>query len=330
MENLRSKPLIEGAIFTGIVSIFMLISNMPGLMIIANILVPIPVAILYIRHKWKISILSIIVGFIITTLMFGPVLGLNAALFPAFIGIPLGIGVRANKTGTVTLFYMVIGSIVSYIIAGAITIYITMGTTLNGFFNTLVIQYKTLGEEVIKTAPNQQVAESMKSMMGMFTVDHIKLALPIGIIFVAFIGSIIIYIVARNVLIRLRFSVKPLESFAKWYVSPTIIAIAFVFAIIAVELKSNGVTFGTEIFAGAWGILLLLFALQGLSLAGYFLTEKLKANKLVVVAIFILLITSGMVIYLIPIGLVDVLLDYRHLNEQSIGSLIRRKFDPKK
>lgn len=330
MENLRSKPLIEGAIFTGIVSIFMIISNIPGLMIIANILVPIPVAILYIRHKWKISILSIIVGFIITTLMFGPVLGLYAALFPALIGIPLGIGIRSNRSGTVTLFYMVIGSVISYIIAGAITIYITMGTTLNGFFNTLVAQYKTLGEEVIKAAPNQQVADSMKSMMTMFTVDHIKLALPIGVIFVSFIGSVIIYTVARNVLTRLRFNVKPLESFSKWYVSPVIIAVVFIFVIIAVELKSNGITFGTEIFAGAWGILLLLFVLQGLSLVGYFLMEKLKANKLVVVVIFIFLITSGMVLYLVPIGLVDVILDYRHLNENSIGSMIRRKFNPKK
>ncbi|MGL4453439.1 MAG: DUF2232 domain-containing protein [Sarcina sp.] len=330
MENLRSKPLIEGAIFTGIVSILMIISNIPGLMIIANILVPIPVAILYIRHKWKISILSIIVGIIITTLMFGPILGIYAGLFPAFIGIPLGIGVRGNKSGTVTLFYMVIGSIVSYIISGAITIYVTMGTTLNGFFNNLALQYKSIGEEVIKTAPNQQVADNMKSILSTFSVNNIKLALPIGIIVIAFIGSVIIYTIARNILTRLRFNMKPLESFSRWYVSPIIIAIAFIFVIISVQLKENGIVFGTEIFIGAWGILLLLFVLQGLSLAGYFLIEKLKANKLIVVIIFVFLITSGMFIYLIPIGLVDIILDYRHLNENSIGSIIRKKFDPKK
>ncbi|MGL4655177.1 MAG: DUF2232 domain-containing protein [Sarcina sp.] len=330
MENLRSKPLIEGAIFTGIVTILMILSNMPGLMIIANVLVPIPVAILYIKHKWKISILSIIVGFIITSLMFGPILGIYAAVFPALVGIPLGIGIRNDKSGTTTLLYMIIGNVISYIISGAVVIYITMGTTLNGFFETLVKQYQMLGEEVIKSAPNQQVADSMKQMMSMFTAQNIKLALPIGIIVISFITSVIIYIIARNILIRLKFKVRPLESFSRWYISPMIIAIIFVFAIVAVQLKQNGITFGAEIFSGAWGILLLLFVLQGLSLAGYFLTEKLKANKLVVIAIFILLITSGMVIYLIPIGLVDVILDYRHLDENSIGSLIRKKFDGKK
>ena len=330
MENLKSKPLIEGAIFTGIVLIFMILSNVPGLMIIANILVPIPVAILYMRHKWKVSLLSIIVGFIITTLMFGPVLGINAALFPAFIGIPLGIGISKKKSGTVTLFYMVIGSVISYVVTGFITIYVTMGTTLNGFFNMLVTQYRTIGEEAIKAAPNPQVAESVKQIMSMFTIEHIKLALPVGIIFIAFIESLIMYNIARNILIRLKINVKPLESFTRWYINPVVIAIILGIAILAVELKKNGIAFGNEIFAGAWGVLLLLFILQGLSLASYFLVNKLRANKLVVTIICIFLVTSGMVIYIIPIGLVDIILDYRSLNENSIGGLIRKKFDPKK
>ena len=329
MENLKSKPLIEGAIFTGIVLIFMILSNVPGLMVIANILVPIPVAILYMRHKWKVSLLSIIVGFIITTLMFGPVLGINAALFPALIGIPLGIGISKKKSGTVTLFYMVIGSIISYVVTGAITIYITMGTTLNGFFNMLVTQYRTIGEEAIKAAPNPQVAESVKQIMSMFTIEHIKLALPVGIIFIAFIESLIMYNIARNILIRLKINVKPLESFTRWYINPVVIAIILGVAILAVELKKNGIAFGNEIFAGAWGILLLLFVIQGLSLVSYFLVNKLRANKLVVTIICIFLVTSGMVIYLVPIGLVDIILDYRSLNENSIGGFIRKKFDPK-
>lgn len=330
MENLRSKPLIEGAIFTGIVSIFMILSNVPGLMVLANILVPIPVAILYMRHKSKISILSIIVGFIITTLMFGPIWGIYAALSPALIGIPLGFGIKTNKLGTVTLFYMVIGSIISYIISGAITIYITMGTTLNGFFNTLVTQYKMIGEEVIKAAPNQQVADSIKQMISMFTVENIKLALPIGIVFIAFLESLIMYNIARNILIRLKINVKPLEKFSRWYINPIVIAIILVVAIIAVELRKNGVVFGEEIFIGTWGILLLLFVLQGLSLVAYFLIEKMKVNKLAVTFIFIFLITSGVAIYFVPIGLIDIILDYRSLNENSIGGLIRKKFDPKK
>lgn len=330
MENLKSKPLIEGAIFTGIVLIFMILSNVPGFMIIANILVPIPVAILYMRHKWKVSILSIIVGFIITTFMFGPVLGICAVLFPALIGIPLGIGISKKKSGTVTLFYMVIGSIISYIVSGAITIYITKGTTLNGFFNTLVAQYRAIGEEVIKAAPNQQVAESMKQIMSMFTVEYVKLALPVGIIIIAFIQSVIMYTVARNILIRLKINVKPLESFSRWYINPVVIAIILGIAIVAVELRKNGIVFGNEIFAGAWGILLLLFVIQGLSLVTYFLANRFRTNKLVIIIICIFLITSGMIIYLVPIGFVDIILDYRSLNENSIGGLIRKKFDPKK
>lgn len=330
MENLRSKPLIEGAILTAIVFILMMISNIPGLFILGNILVPIPVAILYIKHKWKISILSVMVGFILVSLLMGPISGINAALFSGLVGIPLGYGIRAKKTGTATLFYMVVGSIISFIASTALTIYVSMGTTINGFLNSLLVQYKQMTDIMIKNAPNEQVVESMKHMVSLITVKNMKLALPIGLVFVGFISAIIIYNVARNIMVRLRFKVQPLKKFSEWYISPKLVAILVVIAVIGVELKTNGVPFGREVFVGIWGVLFLLFILQGLGLAAYFLLNKMKANKAVVVVIFILLITSGMALYLVPIGLVDVILDYRNLDENSLGSIIRRKFDPKK
>ncbi|MGL4760093.1 MAG: DUF2232 domain-containing protein [Sarcina sp.] len=330
MENLRSKPLIEGAILTAIVFILMMISNMPGLYILGNILVPIPVAILYIKHKWKTPILSVLVGFILVSLLMGPIAGINAALFSGLVGIPLGYGVRAEKSGTITLFYMVVGSAISFIISAALTIYISMGTTLNAFLNTLLVQYKEATDMILKSSKNQQVADSMNHMMSYLTIQNMKLALPIGLVFIGFITAIIIYNIARNIMVRLKFKVQPLKGFSQWYISPKVVAILIVIAVIGIELKSNGVPFGKEVFVGTWGILFLLFALQGLGLVAYFISKKLKANKIVVVVIFIFLITSGMLIYLVPIGLVDVILDYRNLDENSLGSFIRRKFNPKK
>ena len=329
MENLRSKPLIEGAILTAIVVVLMIIANMPGLFIIGNILVPIPVAILYIKHKWKISILSVIVGFIIVSFLLGPISGINAALFSGFVGLPLGYGIRARRTGTVTLLYMVIGSVITFIVSTAITIYITMGTTLTAFLNSTLAQYKEIADTVIKSAPNEQSVEAIKHLMSFWTVNNLKLAMPLGLVVIGFIASIIIYNIARNIMLKLKLKVEPLKSFSQWYISPKAIAIIIAIAVLGIELKKNGVPFGKEIFGGTWGILFILFVLQGLSLLAYFVTKKLKANRIVIVVIFILLITSGMFIYLIPIGLVDVILDYRNLDEHSLGSFIKRKLDPK-
>ena len=327
MKNLKSKSIVEGGILTGIIVLLMFISNIPGISLLGCLLVPIPVAILYIKHGWKMSILSIVPGFILISLILGPVYGLTSIVIAGFIGLGLGIGVRSKKSGVYTLIYILIGTVISIVSTTAVYIYMIMNMTLNQFLRSIISQNKVVTQEMLKVATSQEMKDHINYLESMITVQNMQIALPIVVILISFISAVIIFIVSRNILIRLGFKFNNLISFTKWYIDPKFIAAIVVVALIGMELKKNGIPLGIEVFIGALGSLALLFGLQTMSLVAYFLVEKVKIAKGFVAVIIFFLLISGLISYIFIIGLVDVFFDYRGIDENSLGSIIRKKLN---
>ena len=327
MKNLKSKSIAEGGILTGIIVLLMFISNIPGISLLGCLLVPIPVAILYIKNGLKMSILSIVVGFIFITLILGPIYGLTSIIIAGFIGIGLGIGVRSKKSGVYTLIYILIGTVISIVSTSVIYIYMIMNMTLNQFLLSIISQNKVVTKQMLKVATSQEMKDHINYIESMITIQNMQIALPIVVILISFISAVIIFIVSRNILIRLGFKFNNLISFTKWYIDPKFIAAIVVIALIGMELKKNGIPLGIEVFIGALGSLALLFGLQTMSLVAYFLVEKVKIAKGFVVVIIFFLLISGLIGYIFIIGLVDVFFDYRGLDEDSLGSIIRKKLN---
>ena len=327
MKNLKSKSIVEGGILTGIIVLLMFISNIPGISLLGCLLVPIPVAILYIKNGLKMSILSIVFGFILISLILGPIYGLTSIIIAGFIGIGLGIGVRSKKTGVYTLIYILIGTVISIVSTTAVYIYMIMNMTLNQFLLSVISQNKVVTQEMLKVATSEEMKNNINYLESMITIQNMQIALPIIVILISFIAAVIIFIVSRNILIRLGFKFNNLIPFTKWYIDPKFIAAIVVIALIGMELKKNGIPFGIEVFIGALGSLALLFGLQTMSLVAYFLIEKVKIAKGFVVVIIFFLVISGLISYIFIIGLVDVFFDYRGIDENSLGSIIRKKID---
>ena len=126
-HNLKNKPLVEGAILTSIIIVLMAISNVPVFLHIGLILVEIPVSILYLKHRFKISLLAIIAGTIITTILFGIESGVTSFSFALFVGAPLGVGIKKNQKNIIVLINMTIGVIISLVLIFLAKLYITIG-----------------------------------------------------------------------------------------------------------------------------------------------------------------------------------------------------------
>lgn len=327
-DNLRSKPLMDGAILTAIVFILMVASNIPGLYILGSIVVPIPVTILYIKYKWKISILSVIVGTILTSLFLGPVMGITTGISTFAIGIPLGIGIDKKK-GNLSLILVSAGCFVSFVATLIMTIYLTMGMTLNSFIQTTIQQYQQSMNEVLKLSGNEQTKAHFEKIFSYMTVNNLKMILPIALIIMSLIMGICIFIITRKVLVRLRIDVPGLKPFTRWYINPIVIAIFIIVSVLGMELKRNSIPAGEYVFVWGIGVLALLCIIQALSVISYLLVEKLKISRGAIVVIVIVLVFSGIILYIAPIGLIDIILDYRSLEANSLGSIIRKKLDPK-
>lgn len=325
-KNLRSKSIIESSILTALIFIFMSLAQIFGLSILASIITPIPLAIIYVKYGLKTSMLSVLASLILMIIMFGPIIGLINVITASVIGIPFGFGIRNKKTGNVTLFYVFIANLVGTIINLALTLYLVLNMTLVGFIQESINLYKAQVDTLIKATSNPEMIASYKNMMESFTVEKVLIILPTILLFYVLISSVISYTAARSILVKLRYKVNNFNNFTKWYLPPMIIAGFVLIAIIGMGLKMNGVNAGRDVFEAVWNILFMLMAIQGLSLMVYFMKIKLKLNTAVIVFIsIILIITVAPITYLFAIGVVDVLLDYRSVDPESLGSFIRRK-----
>ena len=86
------------------------------------LILPIPVAILYIRHNSKITITSIFLSIILTALVYNPIMAIYSAITYSVVGILLGYCVKKNKNSSITLLFLAIGSAISNILTMAFSL----------------------------------------------------------------------------------------------------------------------------------------------------------------------------------------------------------------
>lgn len=329
-KNSKSKNIVETSILTALIFIFMFLTQIFGLGIITSIIAPIPLIVIYVKHGFKMSILSLLISLILMTLLVGPINALVSVITTGAIGIAFGFGVKNKKTGNMTLFYVFIANLIATIINFTLSLYLISNMTLIGLLQKNVDAYKAQVDTLMKATSDPNTIEAYKNMMASFTVEKILVILPTIILIYVLVSSLISYTAARSVLVKLNYKVNNFDHFTKWYLPPVIIAGFILIAIIGMGLKMNGVNAGKDIFTAVWHALAAFMAIQGLSLAAYFMKAKLKFKMPIVVIICVfLIITIIPITYLIAIGIVDVLLDYRSVDPESLGSYIRRKVNKK-
>lgn len=328
-NNLKSKPLVEGALLTGIIFILSLLTNLPGLYVLGNILVAIPVAVLYIKYKLKVSVLSVLVSAILVGISLGPVLGVYTIFYAGFIGIPLGYGIRNKKSGNTILFYLIISNIFVVVTTLLMSMYLFGGKGFMDGLTSMLAEFKSLSAQLSSIGANNPQAVKMQEMLANFNLQKLLILIPAGILIYSFISSIVSFIISKRILQKLGYKVNEMSSFSKWYIDAKVIASLIVIALIGLELKKNGVSQGETLFEAAWYIVGLLMVVQGLALASYFLREKLKLSRFTSNMVCVFLFLSRFVFFLVAFGLVDIILDYRGIDPNSLGSFIRRKVNIK-
>ncbi|MGL4742206.1 MAG: DUF2232 domain-containing protein [Sarcina sp.] len=326
-DNLKSRGIVEGSILAAIILILMLVSNIPGIGYASYILVPITTAILYVRYGWKIATLAGGVATILTGLFLGIITAISAGCIVWLVGIPLGIGIKKKYSSVHTTVYITIGNIIAIYVGLLATFYMTVNTGVNGIIGYFTTQFQEELKMAISLSSNDRVKNQFEYMLSLATERNIQILLLISIIITGFIIAIIMYRVSTRILGRIGIEVKKLREFPEWFVSPFLVAALVVLAVIGMELKINNIPLGREIFVGSWAVLFMLFVLQECSLISYFLIRRLKVKKSLAYIIIAILLFTGTFIYFVVIGFVDVILDYRSVDPDSLGSYIRKKFN---
>lgn len=308
---MQTQGLTEGAILAALVALFAVATRyLPLLGIGTALLCPLPLAVLVIRHGFKVAAIAAIAATLVGAMLAGPLVGFAILVSFGPMGLVLGIGARQAWPSTRT------------VLAGALVSFVS---TLLNYFGLLGGERISM-EEMAKTMERSvEMSSGIYTRLGMpqAQIDAVSAQmrqvaqlfpylLPAALVFGALFAAWLNYQVGRRVLDRFGYSWPPLPPLRTWRVPALIIW----FIPLGYLLLAYGSQAGAHplLKSAGWSIALTLqmvFLLQGL-LTGWVLLGNFGFGRLaqiMAVAMVFMIPILGPVVF--AIGLLDSALKIR-------------------
>jgi uncharacterized protein YybS (DUF2232 family) len=155
--------------------------------------------------------------------------------------------------------------------------------------------------------------DQVKLMMSIINEKLIVGIIPAVIILGGVIDGVLTYYISKAILKRLKYKLNDLTSFDRIRIDNRIVAVLIILTCIGIILETKNIYIGTMI--GFSGLLLGMTVLlvQGLSVILYYLKNRLRASKILIGILFIFLIFSFMGIYVVILGAIDMIVNFRKI-----------------
>lgn len=313
MQHNRVRPMVEGGILASIAIVFALISAyMPFVGPFVNLIWPVPIILLGVRHGYKWSIMATFVAGIIIAMLVHPLQAVGVVVGFGLIGIVLGHSLRSEFHPVKTLLWGSVASLLSKVAVLLISAAVMGINPLNmqtealgQAFDQAVQMYRSLGmkEEDIAT-----IATNMQTML-----QFMKIILPAGFVLAAIADTYLNFMIAKIVLKKLGQQVPAFPPFKDWSMPGYIV---YIYLLALVGMYWGNSRHITELYHIAMNFQVItstLLFIQGLALF-YFLSDKYKLSRLSRGIILFLIFTNGLFTQILVVaGAFDMAFDYRQL-----------------
>ncbi len=329
-KDYSTKAMVEASLIAVIISVIMIIIGyLPFVALIGTVLLPIPVAILYIRHNSRITITAIVLSIILASLVYNPIIAIQSAITCITVGIALGYCVKKNKTSSITLLFLAIGSAISNVLTVAYTlIFIEKTGFMNFITNKLEFtkesmrvsleQAKTFYMQTGITAKQLKVLDENFAIINKIDVMLILVVIPAFIFIYSLIAAYLNYIVSRSILNKLNYKMQEILPFSRFCVSNIVGAVLIGTVCIGIILSSKKITGGDYILNASQLLTQYVFMINGLAAATYFLRVKRNLSKPLVAIVIGLTTLSSLGTIYFSIGLMEMAFDFRRLDPYRI------------
>ncbi|MBW9144877.1 YybS family protein [Clostridium sp. CM028] len=332
MENKKysTKAIVEASLIAVIISVTMIITGyLPIMSFIGALILPIPVAILYIRHNRKITITAIFLSIVLTSLVYNPIMAIYSAITYSIVGIALGYCVKKNKKSSITLLFLGISSVISNILTIAFSMAFIEKVSFMNFISKNLEFFKQnmkVSLDQLKMVYLQQgiTPKQLKllnenfEMINKMDVTIVLVVIPAIILITSFISAYLNYIVSRSILEKLNYKMDKVLPFSKVYVTNILGAVLIGIVCIGIILSSKKIAGGDFILNSSQLLVQIVFMINGLAAATYFLRVKKKLSKPVVALILVLTSFSRLGSIYFSIGLMEMAFDFRKLDPYRI------------
>ena len=313
MRQTRVRPMVEGGLLAAIAIIFAIISAyLPVIGPFVNLLWPVPIILLGVRHGYKWSIMATVVAGIIIAMLLQPMEAVSVVVGFGLIGIVLGYAFRMEFSPMKTMLWGSLASLLSNVAVlsiGAAVTGINPFSMDNDVMAKLIEQgvefYRSMGMAEDQLA---KMTEFMKTM-----IDLVKVILPAGFIMASVVTTYFNFVIAKTVLKKLGHRISDFPPFKSWTV-PDYVVYFFALGLVMIYWgKSRDITVMYHIGMNLQVMASMLLFIQGLSLFN-FIVDKYNLSRMVRGIILFLILTNGFLSQIVIFaGAADAIIDYRRL-----------------
>ncbi|VBB07526.1 Hypothetical protein LUCI_2775 [Lucifera butyrica] len=313
MHQTKTVSMTEGGVLAAIAVVFAMISAyIPVLGSFVNLIWPVPIILLGVRHGYRWSIMATVVSGVIIAITMHPLHAVTVVVGFGLIGIALGHAFRMDAGPFKSMLWGSIASLISKIAVFYIA-FLVMGvnplttqvSAMSEAVNQAVAIYRNFG---MKEAELTKLADTMNALVG-----YMKIIFPAGLILASVVDTYLNFVIARKVLKKLGHHVKSFPPFKLWSI-PAYVAYAFFLSVVLTFWgNAQQLTMVYRVGLNLQVILSIFLLIQGLALF-YFLADKYNLSRITRSIILVLVFTNGLFLQILVLsGAFDIAFDYRRL-----------------
>ncbi len=304
-RGIRTQGLTEGAILAALAAVFAVATRyLPIVGIATALLCPLPLAVLVIRHGFRVAAIAAVVATLVAAMLAGPIVGLAILIGFGPMGLVLGVGARRGWPAARTVL---VGGLVSFV--STVLNYLGL---LGGARISLAEMQQTMERSVEMSAGlyarlgmSQAQIDAAAAQLGA-VARLLPYMLPAMLVFGAVFAAWMNYEVGRRVLDRFGYRWPPLPPVRTWRVpAPAILAMP-----IGVLLLAYGGQPGVHPWLQSIGMSLTLtaqmvFSFQGVVVGWVVLGNYGFGRFAQVVAVIMVFTIPVLGIVVLALGLLD-------------------------
>lgn len=317
LQKRKTSSMVEGGILSAVAIIFAIISvYVPILGVFVNLIWPVPILLLGVRHGVRWSLMCLVVSGIIIAIIVNPLQAISVVIGFGLIGVTLGYGIRKGMSPLKTIF---IGSIASFLSKGAVLI---IGFLMMGF-NPIEFQFEATGQAIQNVMEiyrsigfnEDQLAEMQTTMEK--TIGLMKIIMPAGFAIASILDTYINFWLAKAILKKLGQHITDFPPF-KEYAVPDFMLWIYGMSLLLVTFYN---TTPEHIFyllgANLQVVSNLALLVQGVAIAYYFIEKKGWPKFLKTVLVVLLFSSQFLVQLAVLLGAFDIFFNYRKLSKSN-------------
>jgi len=117
-KKYTTNAIVEAGLMAVFITVILIVTGyVPILSFLGTLILPIPIAVLFIRQDYKTTLSCILVSTVITSFIFNPISSINASINYTLIGLTLGFCIKNNKSSYFTIVTLTLACVLSNILS---------------------------------------------------------------------------------------------------------------------------------------------------------------------------------------------------------------------